>query len=268
MFSILRSEGTGHATRGQPWEKVFESLRGLASMDDRIPVAVIQRAGDLPGKLSCRPLPQPSMTDDIVQHLPSVDEFEHHVIVVRVHDHLPHPADVRVMQQERDRGFPDRPRLFRCIAHGCRFLLFKPRGQRFPVRWCRLRCRGCRISGNDLDRALRSHIQLCLALTLNLDLAKYDTHLFPRIHIGRRLDLAHAARPDRLAQLPIPDLSSVLDPNIGIAPGPRPRWSTVAWVEVVPSHPIYGSICRWGYIRVWMTRCMPVRRRWSRGRGR
>lgn len=67
-------------------------------MDDRISVTVIQCAGDLSGKLSRRPFSQPPMTNDIVQHLTAVDKLEDHVIVVRMDDHLPHPADIRVVQ--------------------------------------------------------------------------------------------------------------------------------------------------------------------------
>lgn len=81
-------------------------------MDDVVLVAVIQRTPDLPCKLACHALPQPPVTDDVVQHLPPVDVLEHHVVVVRVHDHLPHPADVRMVQQHRQRRLPQRADLF------------------------------------------------------------------------------------------------------------------------------------------------------------
>jgi hypothetical protein len=96
MFSIFKSGRGGNSAQ---WCKADCVCSGRpTSMDDRIPVTIIQRAGDLSGKLSRRPFSQPPMTDDIVQHLTAVDKLEDHVIMVRVHDHLPHPADIRVVQ--------------------------------------------------------------------------------------------------------------------------------------------------------------------------
>ena len=47
------------------------------------------------------------MGDDVVEHLSTVDEFEHHVVVICVSDEFAHAADVRVVEQEGDCGFAD-----------------------------------------------------------------------------------------------------------------------------------------------------------------
>lgn len=96
MFSIFKSASWEQS--GQECTADSVSSVRPTSMDDRIPMTIIQRAGDLSGKFSRCPFSQPPMTDDIVQHLTAVDKLEDHVIMVRVHDHLPHPADIRVMQ--------------------------------------------------------------------------------------------------------------------------------------------------------------------------
>jgi hypothetical protein len=75
------------------------SESGVTSMDDVIPMTVLQRAPNLPGKLSCDSLPQPTMADDIIEHLTAVDVLENHVVVVLVHDHLAHAAYIWVMQE-------------------------------------------------------------------------------------------------------------------------------------------------------------------------
>jgi hypothetical protein len=48
------------------------------------------------------------MGDDVVEHLTAVDELEDHVVVVWVGDELAHPANVRVVEKQGDRGFADR----------------------------------------------------------------------------------------------------------------------------------------------------------------
>jgi hypothetical protein len=80
-------------------------------MDDVIAVAVIQRRGNLPGKLAGYTFAQTTVRDDVVEHLPPIDILEDHVVVVLVDDHLAHAADVRVVQQHAQCCLPKCPRL-------------------------------------------------------------------------------------------------------------------------------------------------------------
>lgn len=75
------------------------SQLGLTSMDDRVAMAVFERAPDLPREFSRRPLPESTVADDVVEHLSSRDVLERHVVVVRVDHHLRHAADVWVVEQ-------------------------------------------------------------------------------------------------------------------------------------------------------------------------
>jgi hypothetical protein len=68
-------------------------------MNDRIAVAIVESTCYLSGKLSRGSFPQPSVADNVVEHLTSVDELEHHVIMIGMNNHLPHPADVWVVQE-------------------------------------------------------------------------------------------------------------------------------------------------------------------------
>lgn len=68
-------------------------------MHDRIAMTVYQCTPDLTRKLSCRPLPKPTVADDIIEHLTAIDKLEDHIIVVGVNDHFAHPADVGMMQE-------------------------------------------------------------------------------------------------------------------------------------------------------------------------
>jgi hypothetical protein len=74
-------------------------------VDDIIPMAIIQRTPDLPRKLPGNALSQPPMADDIIQHLPTIDVLEDHVVMMLVHDHLTHAADVGMMKEHRERCF-------------------------------------------------------------------------------------------------------------------------------------------------------------------
>ena len=85
------------------------------SVDNAVLVTVVERTTDLARELACNTFPQPSMTDDVVEHLPAADVLEHHVVVVLVDDHLPHPTDVRVVQQHRERSLAQRPYLLRGV---------------------------------------------------------------------------------------------------------------------------------------------------------
>jgi hypothetical protein len=118
MFSIFRSAGRKEEDQDQ-----FGSLKRsgrrssvLTSVDDRILMAVLQRAPDLPRELPRGPLPQSAMTDDVVEHLPSAHVLGDHVEVVGVGKHLGHAADVRMMEDGRDGGLSYGPDLFRAFS--------------------------------------------------------------------------------------------------------------------------------------------------------
>lgn len=113
MFSILRSVGgggggesgehTGMISNGT-WNKVWATIRYmyacmLTSVNDAVPMAVLERTTDLSCEFSGCPLAKTSMADDVVEHLSTVDVFKDHIIVVRMNDHLSHTADVRMVQQ-------------------------------------------------------------------------------------------------------------------------------------------------------------------------
>jgi hypothetical protein len=65
-------------------------------VDDAVPVAVIQRAGDLAGELAGLLLLQFAVRNDVVQHLTSIDIFKEHVPVVRGSHDISHPTNIRV----------------------------------------------------------------------------------------------------------------------------------------------------------------------------
>ena len=68
-------------------------------MHNAVAVAIIQSTGDLSAKLPRLLLFQSAMTDDVVEHLASVDILEQHVPVVVCPDNIAHAADVRVVGQ-------------------------------------------------------------------------------------------------------------------------------------------------------------------------
>ena len=75
------------------------------SMNDVIKVAILQCTPNLPGKLSRDTFAQSTVTDDVVQHLASVDILEHHVIVMLVDYHFSHAAYVGVIEKHGEGGF-------------------------------------------------------------------------------------------------------------------------------------------------------------------
>ena len=84
-------------------------------MHDVVLVAVVERAADLPRELARDALAQAAVADDVVEHLPAAHVLEDHVVVVLVHDHLSHAADVRVVEEHRQRGLAERPDLLRGV---------------------------------------------------------------------------------------------------------------------------------------------------------
>ena len=74
-------------------------------MNDVVEMTILQRAPNLPSKFSRHPFPQSSVTDDVVQHLTSIDILENHVIVMLVDYHLSHATYVGVVEKHRKGGF-------------------------------------------------------------------------------------------------------------------------------------------------------------------
>jgi hypothetical protein len=68
---------------------------------DVIFMTILQRASDLPCELPCNALPQSTMADYIVKHLPAIYVLEYHVVMVLMHNHIAHTAYVRVVEQLR-----------------------------------------------------------------------------------------------------------------------------------------------------------------------
>ena len=87
------------------------------------------------------------MADDVVEHLASADVLEDHVIVVLVDDHLPHTADIRVVEEHGQRRLAESADLLGGVL-GC--LL----GGRFRGGHTGGGIRG--YAGQDLDGQLRN----------------------------------------------------------------------------------------------------------------
>lgn len=116
-------------------------------MYDAVSMTIVQCTSDLTRKFTCHSFSQPSVADDVVQHLPTVDIFEHHIVMVLVHDHLAHATNVGMMQEHRQRGFAQSPDLLGCILRG----LF-----RCSLRTCGAGVGKARVySGKNFDSKLR-----------------------------------------------------------------------------------------------------------------
>jgi hypothetical protein len=122
-------------------------MEELTAMDDIVPMAILQRTPYLPSKLSRHAFPQPSMADDKVQHLPSVDVLEHHVVVMLMDDHLTHTADIGMVKEQREGCFAECADLFRGILGSL------PRGG-LRVRAIQLRSGRWMDAREDLDSEL------------------------------------------------------------------------------------------------------------------
>jgi len=55
------------------------------------------------------------VTDDVVEHLTTVDIFEYHVVMMLMDDHLTHAADVRVMEEHGEGGLTESAYFFGSI---------------------------------------------------------------------------------------------------------------------------------------------------------
>ena len=79
------------------------------SVNDAIPMAIIQSTCYLAAKLPSLFLLQPAMRDDVVQHLTSIDILKQHVPMVIGTHHISHCADIRVIEQSDDGCFSGSP---------------------------------------------------------------------------------------------------------------------------------------------------------------
>ena len=75
------------------------------SMNDVVEMTILQCTPNLPGKFSRNPLPQSSVTDDVVQHLTSIDILENHIVVMLVDYHLSHATNVGMVEKHGKGGF-------------------------------------------------------------------------------------------------------------------------------------------------------------------
>jgi len=67
------------------------------SVNNAVKMTIFQSRPYLPCKFPCYTFSQPSMTDYVVQHLPSINILEDHVVVVLMNDELSHAAYIRVI---------------------------------------------------------------------------------------------------------------------------------------------------------------------------
>lgn len=75
------------------------------TVNDTVPVAVVQSTGDLASEFPSLLLLESSMRDDVIEHLSSVDELEEHVpVVIRSYD-VAHTTYVGVVEQADDSSF-------------------------------------------------------------------------------------------------------------------------------------------------------------------
>ena len=84
-------------------------------MNDIVQMAILEGAPNLTRKLACHPFSQTAVTNDVVEHLAAVDILSNHVVVVLVHDHLPHAANVRVVKEHGECGLAQRSNLLRGV---------------------------------------------------------------------------------------------------------------------------------------------------------
>ena len=87
----------------------------LTSMNDIIEMTILQRTPNLPRKLSRHPFSQSSVSDDIVQHMTSIDILENHIIVMLMDYHLSHATYMGMIKKHGKSGFSKSTNLLGCI---------------------------------------------------------------------------------------------------------------------------------------------------------
>ena len=78
-------------------------------MNNVIEMAVFQCTPNLSCELSRYAFPQPPVTDDIVQHLTSINIFENHIIVMLVDYHFSHATYVGMIEKHGKGSFAKSP---------------------------------------------------------------------------------------------------------------------------------------------------------------
>ncbi|KAI7498668.1 protein kinase [Hortaea werneckii] len=139
-------------------------------MNDAIPVAIIECTCNLAPEFAGLLLFQPAVTDDVVQHLSTVDILKEHVPVVVGSYDIAHTTDVRMVDKRHN---------------------------------------GCLACGSDLfavicPLALGLCTVLALATLSRNDLYRY---LLAGLLVPGKLHLAHTSRTDSLAEIPVTSLS-------------------------------------------------------------
>lgn len=92
------------------------------AMHDTVPMTVIKSTGDLATEFAGLLLLEFAVGDDVVEHLATVDILKEHIPMVICADHIPHPADVRVVEKGDNGSFASSSDLLGLI----RALLFRP----------------------------------------------------------------------------------------------------------------------------------------------
>lgn len=92
------------------------------AMDDAVPVTIVESTGYLTAKLAGLLLLELAMRNNVVEHLAAVDILKEHVPMVVCADHIPHPADVRVVEKGDDGSFASSSDFLGLICA----LLFRP----------------------------------------------------------------------------------------------------------------------------------------------
>lgn len=149
------------------------------TMDNAIPVTIVQCTGDLTCEFPRLLLLQASMRDNVVQHLPTIDELEQHIPVIVGANDVFHAADVGVVEQTDDGSF----------SGGSNFLGMVGS---FAVRRTLVLVLG--LSGDDLDSNLHVLVGGVGALP-SMD----TTYLFTSFLVFGQLHFAHASRANCLA---------------------------------------------------------------------
>ena len=78
-------------------------------MNDIVEMTILQRTPNLPRKFSRHPFAQSAVTDDIVQHLTSIDVLENHIIMMLVNYHFSHATYVWMIEKHGQGSFAKSP---------------------------------------------------------------------------------------------------------------------------------------------------------------
>ena len=85
------------------------------SVNHVVLMTIFKGTSDLTSELARDTLAKAAVTDNVVEHLPTVDVLEHHVIVVLMDYHFSHTAYVRMIEELRESSFTKGTNLFGSI---------------------------------------------------------------------------------------------------------------------------------------------------------